>query len=239
MVDAAGARSCAGAGCRADARADEPDAAGVRVYLRGRGRPIADRPKTGRVRHERGTAVTAVGADHPPGAAGGRGRRRRRPRYWRRAAATTPTRTPVHPLRQPSRTPERPIGATAATRRRSARLAKTSDIPVGRRRDLRGVAAWSSPSRPRAQFKAFSSTCTHQGCPVAERRRAARSTAAATAASSRSRTARRSNGPATKPLTEQAVTVDGRQHRPGVTRTAGRSDAPRRPAAAAPAAERI
>ena len=77
-------------------------------------------------------------------------------------------------------------------------LGSTSEVPVGGGKvfgDQKIVVTQPTDG----DFKAFSAVCTHQSCLVS-RSLTARSTACATAASSRSRTDRWPTGPPTSPL---------------------------------------
>ena len=90
-------------------------------------------------------------------------------------------------------------------------LAKTSDIPVG------GGAVFAEQdvvvTQPAAgQYRAFSATCTHQGCPVTE---VTDGTINCNCHGSKFAAADGSvvNGPAKKPLSERAITVTGEEIR--------------------------
>lgn len=100
-----------------------------------------------------------------------------------------------------------PQGGTA----QGAALAKTSDIPVG------GGAVFAEQdvvvTQPAAgQYRAFSATCTHQGCPVTE---VADGTINCNCHGSKFAAADGSvvDGPAKTPLAERDITVTGEEIR--------------------------
>ena len=96
-----------------------------------------------------------------------------------------------------------PTGESAAPG--GAALAKASDVPVGGG-VIVGDLVITQPTE--GQFKAFSKICTHQGCPVSSIDAGA---IICTCHGSKFSIEDGSvkTGPATKPLTEKKVTVDG------------------------------
>ncbi|MGI5156730.1 Rieske (2Fe-2S) protein [Microbispora sp. CA-102843] len=86
-------------------------------------------------------------------------------------------------------------------------LAKTSDIPQGGGKVFKDQDV--VVTQPEAgQFKAFSATCTHQGCPVAS---VSNNEIVCPCHGSKfsAKDGSVTNGPATKPLAEKQITVSG------------------------------
>jgi nitrite reductase/ring-hydroxylating ferredoxin subunit len=97
-------------------------------------------------------------------------------------------------------------GATSAAGGGGVATATTADIPVGGGKIFADIqAVITQPTE--GEFKAFSSICTHQNCPVTE----VTDTINCSCHGSRFSIADGSvlNPPATNPLGERAVTVDG------------------------------
>jgi Rieske Fe-S protein len=97
-------------------------------------------------------------------------------------------------------------GATSAAGGGGAATATTADIPVGGGKIFADIqAVITQPTE--GEFKAFSSICTHQNCPVTE----VTDTINCSCHGSRFSIADGSvlNPPATNPLGERTVTVDG------------------------------
>ena len=89
----------------------------------------------------------------------------------------------------------------------SGSLGKTSEIPVGGAKIFKAEKVMvSQPNK--GEFKAFSTVCTHQGCPITQLEG---DEIACGCHGSRFKVADGSvaNGPATKPLAERKVTVKG------------------------------
>ncbi|MCT9076702.1 Rieske (2Fe-2S) protein [Streptomyces fulvoviolaceus] len=86
-------------------------------------------------------------------------------------------------------------------------LAKTSDIPVGGGKIFKDEKVVVTQPKE-GEFKAFSNICTHQQCPVAN---VSDGTINCTCHGSKFKIADGSvaNPPATKPLPEKQITVDG------------------------------
>ncbi|WP_432922497.1 Rieske (2Fe-2S) protein [Microbispora sp. CA-135349] len=86
-------------------------------------------------------------------------------------------------------------------------IAKTADIPEGGGKVFKDQDV--VVTQPAAgEFKAFSATCTHQGCPVA---RVANNEIVCPCHGSKfsAKDGSVTNGPATKPLAEKKITVSG------------------------------
>ena len=101
---------------------------------------------------------------------------------------------------------ESPSAAGGSSGGASGSLAKTSDIPVGGGKifgDEKVVVTQPSDG----DFKAFSSTCTHQGCQVATVTKTINCTCHGSKFSIEDGSVE--DGPADKPLPEKKVTVTG------------------------------
>jgi Rieske Fe-S protein len=107
-----------------------------------------------------------------------------------------------------SAAPSHPAGASgSAGASGGPELAKTSDIPVGGGKIFKDQkVVVTQPAKD--EFKAFSAICTHQGCTVGS---VANGTINCPCHGSRFRIADGSvaHGPATRPLPEEKITVEG------------------------------
>jgi nitrite reductase/ring-hydroxylating ferredoxin subunit len=98
-------------------------------------------------------------------------------------------------------------GGSGSGASKSGAIAKTSEVPVGGAKIFKAEkVVVSQPSK--GEFKAFSSVCTHQGCPITK---LDGKEIECTCHGSRFAVADGSvaNGPASKPLKELKVTVKG------------------------------
>ncbi|MFJ2744063.1 Rieske (2Fe-2S) protein [Streptomyces sp. NPDC087440] len=106
----------------------------------------------------------------------------------------------------PAKDPAAPPAATNPSGPKPAPLAATSDIPVGGGKVFKDEKVVVTQPEP-GSFKAFSATCTHQGCSVAD---VSGGTINCPCHGSKYRVADASvaGGPAPRPLPPRAITVE-------------------------------